>query len=1045
MGKGVIVSGGLDGLYQVRLELDRARVDARIAEIDARLESDLELVIALNVLNDAEAVVDDLSEQINRAILEWDTLQTWSAQEDYPTGAQFGNEIQIPQFGASAIVVLPGRSGDDEPDWASIGDNQTIRENAVTWSMSVEDQTGGNFWASSNDYELAEKIIAIPNIIVEGQPKHVYATVTQAGHSGDSVPPWTESGTVIDGGIIWRRRNQAEEISRLVVRLAEASGERDKARGNYDTLRLEREQLRRQKDYLQSHMPDDPEVSAWCADITENLAASTEVGTVEIPGERNGIPVKIRPGYGGAAVYDATRDGKIQPTVAGTKFNTFWNWAMRAGWQKWRPQYRLGAIVSIDYEQQQCSVLLDAALSSDQELNVNQDGATPLLFDVPIVYMTCNARAFVEGDRVVVEFVDRDWTQPRVIGFESNPRRCPSGRFSFAWNQPPVVDRMFFGGPGNWEVGELSPGNANQLANQTRFTFWHSGEIVLSVDSFITTRIYLGLDKVATAPGRVMAAGLNRHSDNTMWLRAVVDLPTTSLEIDRYEKPWPATDPNSAAIFDQTTYDDLIAVSDFEGALAEWAKWHLIGEPISILDDITDGANPAAVPSGSINAAGTEYAGMIGFIYPNVRQVTVSTQITSEWHGYIKINLDTGALTVIRQMPEDCGLLSISASWSNVTNGADPSLGVDGSNNFGYDGACAAVNSNSVFEVSDSKTESQHGAIIVDVAYEGSTLYVGEIELDYDYSTSQSQSESKIIQATWTPDPPEEPTICKQVSHTTSHSGNSSGSSSQTGQLVARIRPENNSTPVLEVVIEDYTHTAANSSNFAYSGHQDIPNLTRIVDSVSGSISDTASLIGQHGFVEYLSVKHRCIVIMRWIKTHTLNSAFTLMESETSGDLFWQQTTNENAFSGEGNQRVIYVPGHEQVLNDPKEFESTLPWFPQAVGYTPFGSGANDSGNDEWSGPLGEGVLATHYADFWVNALGWNDFSPIANTRYIGGASFFSIDKFTVSLNTLPGSIIFELLHDESTRYTFLTDGDPAALLEASPEDQLRLQQIGIL
>ena len=46
------------------------------------------------------------------------------------------------------------------------------------------------------------------------------------------------------------------------------------------------------------------------------------------------------------------------------------------------------------------------------------------LEDVPIEYMNCNAWAFAEDDRVVVQFTGQDWAQPKVIGFESDPQAC---------------------------------------------------------------------------------------------------------------------------------------------------------------------------------------------------------------------------------------------------------------------------------------------------------------------------------------------------------------------------------------------------------------------------------------------------------------------------------------------------------------------------------------------------------------------------------------------------------------------------------------------
>jgi len=169
--------------------------------------------------------------------------------------------------------------------------------------------------------------------------------------------------------------------------------------------------------YLQTAMPTDPVVSAWCADLTTDLSGA--VGTIEIPGERGSV--LVQPGYSGNAAYSKARDGHLQPSIAGDPSAVFYNWAMLPGWQKWKPTYRIGAITAIDKTAHTCSVTLDAAASSAQSLNINQ-GVN--LTAVPIVYMTCNSGAFSIGDRVVVQFQSQDFTKPRVIGFESNPKAC---------------------------------------------------------------------------------------------------------------------------------------------------------------------------------------------------------------------------------------------------------------------------------------------------------------------------------------------------------------------------------------------------------------------------------------------------------------------------------------------------------------------------------------------------------------------------------------------------------------------------------------------
>lgn len=143
---------------------------------------------------------------------------------------------------------------------------------------------------------------------------------------------------------------------------------------------LKKTALQKRIDYLNSSMPADPSVSAWCCDLTTNL--SGDVGTIEVPGERVGV--NVQPGYFGNAPFNAARDGQLQPSVAGTPASVFFNLAMLPGWQKWMPTYRYGGITAIDYDNDICDVNLEDAFSSAQNLPVNQAGG---LGGVPIVYM----------------------------------------------------------------------------------------------------------------------------------------------------------------------------------------------------------------------------------------------------------------------------------------------------------------------------------------------------------------------------------------------------------------------------------------------------------------------------------------------------------------------------------------------------------------------------------------------------------------------------------------------------------------------------------
>ena len=210
-------------------------------------------------------------------------------------------------------------------------------------------------------------------------------------------------------------------ISALTVRIAQLT---DKiltmdAGIDKDIATLQKAALAKRKSVF-GNAPADPTLSAWCADLT--LALTGNVGTIEIPGERGSV--QIQPGYASNAVYSAARDGQLQATIASTPAGVFYNWAMLPGWQKFKPTFRLGVLSALDEDNDLCTVTLDSVKSSAQGLGINQ---ATVLSSVPIDYMDCNAIAFENGDRVVVEFEGQDWNAPKVIGFETNPRPCLPG------------------------------------------------------------------------------------------------------------------------------------------------------------------------------------------------------------------------------------------------------------------------------------------------------------------------------------------------------------------------------------------------------------------------------------------------------------------------------------------------------------------------------------------------------------------------------------------------------------------------------------------
>jgi len=246
-------------------------------------------------------------------------------------------------------------------------------------------------------------------------------------------------GTIISGGTdgeysiqltLMRERfnatitNLNSQIAILTAYIATLSAGHEK-----NVAELKKTALEKRIEYMEANMPDDTTISAWCAEFTEDLAG--EVGTIEVPGERG--QVVIQPGYDSNAVYDADRDGQLAPSLNNTFEGAWYNLAMLPGWQKWKPTYRFGTISNLVLNT--CDVLLEPAISSQQSLDVNQ---TTTLTGVTIEYMTCNGSAFNNGDQVVVEFTDQNWSNPKIVGFKDNPVTCGttgSAEFDDALNQ----------------------------------------------------------------------------------------------------------------------------------------------------------------------------------------------------------------------------------------------------------------------------------------------------------------------------------------------------------------------------------------------------------------------------------------------------------------------------------------------------------------------------------------------------------------------------------------------------------------------------------
>lgn len=152
--------------------------------------------------------------------------------------------------------------------------------------------------------------------------------------------------------------------------------------------------------------------SVWCADLTTTL--SGEYPTAEVNGTSD--HAILMPG-----TMPTEYTGDLAPVISMTVAQATFNFAIHPGWQRWTPTFRLATITALSVAQDTCSVTLATAKDRYQSLGIN---ASETLDNVPISYMTCDAKAFSVGDEVLIMFQGQDWATPAVIGFKENPKPC---------------------------------------------------------------------------------------------------------------------------------------------------------------------------------------------------------------------------------------------------------------------------------------------------------------------------------------------------------------------------------------------------------------------------------------------------------------------------------------------------------------------------------------------------------------------------------------------------------------------------------------------
>jgi len=207
-----------------------------------------------------------------------------------------------------------------------------------------------------------------------------------------------------------------------------------------DILKLKKISLEKEKDYLQKNCPSTIDATAWCVEYKENLSGTIESIEVDYLLERDNITDQIRndtgvwlPGTPRAPT------AKLQHVLATSSFAAWFNLCMAPAMQRHKPMYRIAILSNLDKPANTCDLdfigrydvdKYQSKIIGDKPLlpNFQQGAGLPAgqqmhYTGANIIYGSCNAKAFINGDKVIVD-LHKGVGLPTVIGFYENPRQC---------------------------------------------------------------------------------------------------------------------------------------------------------------------------------------------------------------------------------------------------------------------------------------------------------------------------------------------------------------------------------------------------------------------------------------------------------------------------------------------------------------------------------------------------------------------------------------------------------------------------------------------
>jgi hypothetical protein len=378
MGKAQIISEIGDGLYNIEVNYDSSIVDERLSILNDKIpfiESKIDemidqVIFAIASVSDAESILKTKTEAVENAESSRETFK--SAMESdyfYQTAKQEFKDAEN-ELSQALSNARKNKDPNAAPEYdILVVAAQNVFDNAQLALNNVTTKIAYDTACKNYDDAVKEKKAA----------------------DKDLLQKQTELDTLVE----------VDQVLKMRLLLSQ-----------------------RQKAEFESYANRDYQTQAWCADLSSGLTGI--VGTIEPVAEyENGI--NIRPGYSDSAVWNKERDGQAVIFRALPVEDAMLNFALMPAIQKWKPTYRYGTLSNIDYEANKGDVSLDVAHSHIQNILVN---ASSTLTNIPIEYMSCDAGAFENNDRVVVTWIGYDVANTaKVIGFIDNPKSC-------GWEEP---------------------------------------------------------------------------------------------------------------------------------------------------------------------------------------------------------------------------------------------------------------------------------------------------------------------------------------------------------------------------------------------------------------------------------------------------------------------------------------------------------------------------------------------------------------------------------------------------------------------------------